>query len=95
MEVTMRKGMVMTFAVVAALTTTMQLHAQFNSLRYSVGNLAANTIETAGDVNAAARSQTVIGYGRVQPASSTAPAGAAIIGYRQNGVLVSEAASRR
>ena len=86
----MRKGTMMTFAVVAALTTTMQLHAQFNSVRYSIANFGANTIETVGDLNAAGRSLTVIGYARVQPASSTTPAGVAIIGSRQNGVLINE-----
>src|SRR5262245_11634858 len=86
----MRKGMMMTFAIVAALTTTMQLQAQSSSVRYSIANFGANTFETVGDVNAAARSLTVIGYARVQPASSTTPAGVAIIGNRQNGILVSE-----
>jgi len=39
-----------------------------------------------------AASAAVVGYARIQPATSnTTPAGMAIFGFRQNGVLVTEA----
>ena len=87
----MRKGIAMTFAVVAALTITMQ-RARAIQVRFHIPSpILAPTRSKPPGTQRCRRSPAVIGYGRVQPASSTTPAGVAIIGYRQNGVLVSEA----
>jgi hypothetical protein len=43
-------------------------------------------VETVGGADA-----IVVGYDRVQPAAGTSPAGVAIFGLRQNGILVTEA----
>jgi hypothetical protein len=56
------------------------------SAPYSTPDRGGAVIETAGGVNPA-----VVGYGRVQPASSTTPSGVAVLDLRQNGVLVTEA----
>src|SRR5678815_1287287 len=82
----MRRGLLMTLAALAALTITTRGQAQSSSVSYTVANRGAASFETAG-----IPSTTAVGYARVQPASSTTPAGNAIIGYRQNGVLISEA----
>jgi hypothetical protein len=57
------------------------------SQNFSVLDRGGAVFETAG-----ALSSVGVGYGVVQPVGgSTAPAGVAIFGYRENGVLVSEA----
>src|SRR3989442_1560247 len=56
------------------------------SVSYSTPDRGGMVIETGGGTN-----PIVVGYGLVQPVSSTAPAGVAILDLRQNSVLVSEA----
>src|SRR3989442_11310792 len=58
-----------------------------SSVSYSTSDRGGTVVESAGGTN-----PTVIGYGRVQPSSSTTPSGLAILDLRQNGVLVTEAA---
>src|SRR5437660_11617778 len=57
-----------------------------SSVPYSTADRGGTVIETLGGTN-----PIVVGYGRAQLASSTAPAGVAVLGLRQNGVLVTEA----
>jgi hypothetical protein len=57
-----------------------------SSVAYTTRDRGGMVVETAGGTGA-----LIVGYGRVQPSSSTTPAGVAIFGLRQNGVLVSEA----
>jgi hypothetical protein len=59
-----------------------------SSVLYSTPDRGGMVIETAGGAN----NPAVIGYARVQPSASTTPAAAAIFDFRQNGVLVTEAA---
>ena len=83
----MRKGVLMTCAVLMAAVTSPHTYAQSTTsfVPYSTANRGAVVIETLGGTE-----PLLVGYGRVLPASSSAPAGFAIIGYEQNGVLVSE-----
>jgi len=57
-----------------------------SSVVYTTRDRGGVVIETAGGTGA-----LVVGYSRAQPSSSTTPAGVAVFGLRQNGVLVSEA----
>src|SRR5438477_211326 len=59
-----------------------------SSVSYSTPDRGGVVIETAGGSS----NPPAVGYARVQPSASTAPAGAAIYDLRQNGVLVAEAA---
>ena len=72
----------------ALLTTAAHAIAQTttSSVSYSTPDHGGTVIETAGGTD-----RIVVGYGRVQPSSSTTPSGVAIFGLRQNGVLVTEA----
>jgi hypothetical protein len=72
----------------ALLTTAAHAIAQntTSSVSYSTPDRGGTVIETAGGTD-----RIVVGYGRVQPSSSTTPSGVAIFGFRQNGVLVTEA----
>jgi hypothetical protein len=57
-----------------------------SSVSYSTPDRGGMVVETAGGT-----AQVVVGYSRVQPASSTTPSGVAILGLGENGVLVTEA----
>src|SRR5262245_39898240 len=81
----MRRGVLMAFAALAALTTTTHAQTQSSSVSYAIADRGAASIETTGTAAAA-----TTGYGRVQPASSTTPAGFAILKFRQGGVLINE-----
>ena len=58
-----------------------------NTLPFSMTSRSTNSIVTQGG-----SANTQVGYARIAEASGTAPSGLAIFSYRQNGVLVSEAA---
>src|SRR5205807_9910121 len=62
--------------------------AATSSVSYSIADRGAISVETVGGADA-----MLVGYGRVQPAVTT-PAGVAIFGLRQNGVLVTETGVR-
>jgi hypothetical protein len=55
-----------------------------NTVSFSLGESGAESVMTQGG------GATQLGYGRVTEAENAAPAGLAILGYRQNDVLVSE-----
>jgi hypothetical protein len=76
------------FILAALLTIAAPAIAQttVSSVSYSTPDRGGTVIETAGGTD-----RIVVGYGRVQPSSSTTPTGVAIFGFRQNGVLVTEA----
>src|SRR5436190_2550620 len=57
-----------------------------SSVPYSTADRGGAVIETLGGAG-----PVVVGYGRVEPASSTAPSAVAVLDLRQNGVLVTEA----
>ena len=57
-----------------------------SSVSYSTPDRGGTIVETVGGTD-----RIVVGYGRVQPSSSTTPSGVAIFGFSQNGVLVTEA----
>ena len=61
--------------------------AAATSTSFTISDRSGRTLTTAG-----ATGSTVVGYARIQPGSgSTTPSGVAIFGFRQDGVLVSEA----
>ena len=63
------------------------LEAQTTSLPFLVNNGGSDSETTAGDADTVS-----VGYGRMQPGTGrTTPSGVAIFGFRQNGILVSEA----
>jgi hypothetical protein len=84
----MRRAVLMTLTGLALLTTTPQTDAQTitTSLPYATAFRGATTFQTAG-----LPASTVVGYARVQPASSTTPSGLVYLQSRQNNVLVAEA----
>src|SRR5262245_61546877 len=84
----MRKGVLMTCAALLVATST-HSYAQSttSSVPYITPNRGGFTVQTLGGTD-----PLIVGYGRVQVASSTSPAGFAAIEFTQNGVLVSEAA---
>jgi hypothetical protein len=83
----MRKGVLMTCAALVVATTT-HAYAQIttSSVPFTTANRGAATIETIGGTD-----PVVLGYARVEPVASTTPTAVALIDYRQNDVLVSEA----
>jgi hypothetical protein len=78
-------------AALVILAAVSQINAQTtvttSSVSFATPSRGANVIRTTG-----APAATVTGYARVQPVASTTPTGMAIFDYRQNGVLVTEAA---
>ena len=63
------------------------LEAQTTSIPFLVNNGGSDSETTAGDAETVS-----VGYGRMQPGfGRTTPSGVAIFGFRQNGILVSEA----
>lgn len=58
-----------------------------NTVPFSLGDRRTESVVTLG----AAASPLQVGYARVTDATGAAPAGLAILGYRQDGVLISEA----
>jgi hypothetical protein len=84
----MRRAILMTLTGLALLTSTPRADAQTiaNSLPYATAFRGATTFQTAGLPAA-----TVVGYGRVQPASSTTPSGLVYLESRENNVLIAEA----
>jgi hypothetical protein len=63
------------------------VEARSNTLPYSFGNLGGTS-----DLSGGYPGSTQVGYARILPNNgSTTPAGVAIFGFRQNGVLVTEA----
>jgi len=58
-----------------------------SSVAYSTANFGATTTETTGG-----SASLVVGDAKAQPAASTTPTGFAILGLRENGVLVTETA---
>src|SRR5207244_278583 len=79
-----------TTALILAVLLTIATHAiaqsTTSSVPYSTPDRGGTIIETAGGSD-----RIMVGYGRVQPSSGTTPSGVAIFGFRQNGVLVTEA----
>jgi hypothetical protein len=69
-----------------AITTHAFSQTATSSVSYSTPDRGGISIETTGGTD-----NIVVGYGRVQPVSSTTPSGIAIFGLRQNGALVTEA----
>src|SRR5207237_5147825 len=85
-EETLRRITLMIIAALAPLAITQRASAQTatSSVSYSIADRGAASVETVGGADA-----MTVGYGSVQPAVTT-PAGVAIFGLRQNGVLVTE-----
>ncbi len=77
-------------ALILAVLLTTAAHAiaqtATSSVSYSTPDRGGTVIETAAGTD-----RIVVGYGRVQPSSSTTPSGVAIFGFRQTSVLVTEA----
>src|SRR5262245_9159273 len=86
MEVEVRKARLMVLALTAlAIPNHLDAQAGTSSVAYSTANFGSTTIETAGT-----SALMNVGDAKAQPSASTAPAGVAILGLRQNGVLVTE-----
>jgi hypothetical protein len=86
MEVEVRKARLMVLALtVLAIPKHLDAQAGTSSVAYSTANFGSTTIETAG--TSAAMN---VGYAKAQPSASTDPTGVAILGLRQNSVLVTE-----
>src|SRR5262245_43712932 len=84
----MRMGALMSWAALVALSSTPAVaQTATNVVSYLTRDFGAFSVDTVDGTGPMS-----IGYGRVQPASSTAPAGFAILDFRQNNVLVSETA---
>ena len=84
----MRKARLMVLALtVLAIPKYLVAQAGTSSVAYSTANFGATSIETTG-----ASVPAVVGYAKAQPVASTAPTGFAILGFRQNSVLVTETA---
>jgi hypothetical protein len=81
-----KPGWLLLFFAFGALAENLTAQTSTNSVPYSTPNLGGVVSETAGGDEA-----IVVGYGRVQPTVSTMPAGVAIIAYRANDMVVSEA----
>jgi hypothetical protein len=83
-----RKARLMVLALtVLAIPKYLLAQVGTSSVAYSTANFGATTIETTG-----ASAPAVVGYAKAQPVASTTPTGFAILGLRQNGVLVTETA---
>ena len=82
----MRRLAMMVWAVLSIVNTSAFAQSSTSSVSYTTPDRGGTIIETAGGTDA-----LVVGYGRVQPSTSTSPSGVAIFGLRQNGVLVTEA----
>src|SRR5438477_8694021 len=82
-----RKMVAIGFTALTALSVTAHAAAQTttSSLPYSTPNRGSMSIEPTGRP-----AGSLVGYARLQPTASTAPSGAAIFGFRQNGILVTE-----
>ncbi|MBI4471931.1 MAG: hypothetical protein HY646_04635 [Acidobacteria bacterium] len=76
----------LTLSIFLFLTEVVNSQTSTNSVSYSTPDRGGTVIETAGGTEA-----IVVGYGRVQPAASTAPNGVAIFSLRENGILITEA----
>ena len=74
------------FLLLAISNVTAFAQTSTSSVAFTTRDRGGVVVETAGGTGA-----LTVGYGRVQPSSSTTPAGVAVFGLRQNGVLVSEA----
>ena len=84
----MRKARLMVLALtVLAIPKNLVAQAGTSSVAYSTANFGATTIETTGG-----SASLVVGYAKAQPVASTTPTGFAILGLRENGVLVTETA---
>jgi hypothetical protein len=84
----MRRAILMTITGLALLTTNRDADAQVvttASLPYATPFHGSTTFQTIGTP-----ATTVVGYARVQPSSSTTPAGLVYLQSRQNDVLVAE-----
>src|SRR6516164_858403 len=83
----MQKTAVCLLVLTLTMVLTRQAFAQTaaNTFIYSVPNQGGATMQTADT------GSVVTGYGQVDPSGGTTPSGMAILGLRQNGVLVSEA----
>src|SRR5678815_2744720 len=84
----MRRAVLITMTGLALLTTTSHANAQTlttASVQYTTPFRGAASLQTAG-----LPAGTVVGYTRVQPSSSTTPAGQVFIQSRQNNVLIAD-----
>ena len=84
----MRKVRLIVLALtVLAIPKNLVAQVGTSSVAYSTANFGATTTETTGG-----SASLVVGDAKAQPAASTTPTGFAILGLRENGVLVTETA---
>ncbi len=83
------------FPTTAALNATRPGLLDAFIVKIGEGSAAAYAVPTRGGFSAVSQgggAATTVGYARIQPISGNVPSGLAIFGFRQNNVLVSEAA---
>jgi len=80
------RSVVLCLIAILPARTRAQAQTVTSSVAYSTPDRGGFVLETAGG-----NAPIVVGYARVEPSASTAPAGLAILDSRQNGVLVAEA----